>query len=782
MYHNGTKWGEHVLATAPVVAGALRIGSSEPSGNDPMSLLLRQVYHWDHAISEKDAGLFSGNLAFVPETPMVKPIVSLPTALNVREGSVVQVPVSRTGTAACQVNIRTKQNTALVTTDYIGIGPVAVNFLVGETQKLVDIQTVADTIEESLDPSENFSVVLELISGNTSCELGNAACTVSIHDTPRVQIATAVNATEGQSAVISVAKIGFGSCSVTYRTVGDTALNTQDYTGIGATTLSFSDTETTKTVSIPVLQDNATDSGEKFKVVLENPVGCKLGNATCTVTIYDVGVEPLPVGSLYTPPTVFAQFTGSGTTANVDFGIGQTPYYVTSLADTNTEGTLRHAVGASNRLILFEVGGCIKIPQSGLNMTNLANVTIAGETAPSPGIIIQGGEVYMSRSNKFNVRHITFERGYDTRQEAFETTNPVTKAYNSNGDAIIVQGNGVTKNLWIDHCATFWSNDEAIQIWRDVNELSNPSSIVVENVSITNTIIAEPLYAPEKLTNPDTGKFYKGHWQGGIPEYEHNYGTIIGDGVQRVDMQYCLQTDAFWRSPIIGGGSTIVLANLVSLNGQLGAHHGGAAWAGATKITCVGYLKITGQNSSWRKTPGIKLHGAGGTSYHADTRVWYSNLYADRGKSTYPLPETVIWGRADSATLSTTEAKLVLKETDARPIDIPTAPVEALSQEDLYNRTLLNCGPRPKDRDAKGNHVQSHIQRQYDKLTLKDGKWVNHQSEVGGFSSFTKATRSLRDGTGKFKDGTVIPAFPTETDKAAVRKWLRRFLDDVQYD
>lgn len=778
MFHNGVKSGENVLTTAPVAVGALRVGSTEPNGNEPMSVLVQQVYHWDHAIPETDAELFSGNLTFVPVGEMPKPIVSVPTAISVLEGEIVQVPVNKSGSGACQVNIRTKGNTAISLQDYNGIGPVAVSFGAGETQKLVPVQTLGDT---AADPNETFTVLLELIAGNNTCSLGNAACAVTITEPPRVAVPTTVNVMEGQAASVAITKTGTGACSVTYRTVGVDAVNTVDYTGIGATLVSFGASETTKTVTIPTLMDATSDSGEKFNVVLETPTNCTLGNASCSVVINEAGVEPDPVGQLYDPVVAFANTTSTGT--KIDFGIGQVPYYVTSLADTNTQGTLRHALSASNRLILFEVGGCIKLPYlTGLSAA-VSNVTVAGETAPSPGIILQDGTLFLSRSNRLNVRHLTIERGYDTRQESFVATNPPTRSYNSNGDAIIIQGNGVTRNVWIDHCATFWSNDESIQIWRDnVSPTDQKPEVVVDDISITNTIIAEPLYRPELLTNPATGQKYKGHWEQGVPERDHNYATIIGDGCKRIDYQHCLITDAYWRSPIIGGGTSIVLANIVSLNGVLGAHYGGASGFPPTYITCVGYLKIAGADTSWRKTPGIKLHGTNGTDYNTGSRVWYSNLYGDRGKSTYPLPDTVIWGRFDSPTLTSVEQSIV-RTSGARPIDIPTAPVQALSQQELYDRTLLNCGPRPKDRDANGKHVQPHVQRIYDKLKAKDGKWINHQSEVGGFSSFFKTSRSLRDGTGKFKDGTTIPAFPSDhTNKTAVRAWLRRFLDDVQYD
>ena len=781
LFHNGTKAGQDTLTVPTAVPAVFRISSSEPFGESPMSMLLQTVALWDHAITDDDALLFSGNLGFIPTGPAPKPIVSVPVSFSIREGESAPLVIAKSGAGACRVSVRTSAQTAVFTADYVGIEPTEVAFAANETSKTITIQTVADAV---VDPTETFLFRVSLVADDTSCELGNAITTVTILEPPRVDIPASASVTEGQPVTITMTKTGTGACSVSYRTIQSTATVNVDYTGVGPIVVNFGASETTKTVQIQTLTDATPDSGETFRVVIETPVDCTLGNASCTVTILEAGVDPDPVGQLYSTPVGFAHTDNVG--GRVDFGVGQVPYYVTSLADTNTQGTLRHALSASNRLILFEVGGCIRLPYiGGMPATNLANVTIAGETAPSPGIILQDGTLYLSRSDKLCVRHITIERGYDTRQESFVTTNPVTKTMNSNGDAIIIEGSGVTRNIWIDHCATFWSNDEAIQIWRD-GASSGTSTAVVENISITNTIVAEPLYRPETLTNPATGQAYKGHWEGGIPERDHNYGVIIGDGIKKIDMQHCLLGDCYWRGPIIGGGDTVVIANIVSNNCRLGIHHGDAVDKGATKITVNGYLKINGKNSftstASPSVSGMKLHGVGGTSYHADTRVWAANLYADRGKTTYPMPDTKVWGR-NGSTLTATEASKVVPTTSARPIDIPGAPVQALSQADLYNRALLNVGPRPKDKNAAGKHPQPHIQRQYDKLKLKDGAWVNHQSEVGGFSNLSQTNRSLRNGTGKFKDGTTIPPFPSDhTNKTAVRAWLRRFLDDVQYD
>jgi hypothetical protein len=776
-YAGGDKIGEYPVDTgtipAPETLAALRFGATDPDNLQPASLVIQAIYGWTSVLSDSDARLVSGNLNYAPASgSQPLPIISIPTALSVVEGNVLQIPVSKTGSGACSATIRTIAGTATITSDYTGFQQT-VSLAAGDTVVNVPMTTVSDTVAE---PVEGERLTVEL-SVPVGCTLGNARCTVTIAELPRLSIAEAVNVIEGAAASITITKIGIGACTVTWRTVAGTATLGSDYTGVAATTLSFASADTTKTVTVQTVDDAAAEQTENFSVVLENASGCTITTATCTVSILQTGSEIPSAGATYVTPVTFANTSVTGVKS--DFGIGQTPYYVTSLDDTNTQGTLRHAVSASNRLILFEVGGCIKLPQTGMNVTT-DNITIAGETAPSPGIIIQHGAMRLLGARNVNVRHITFERGYDTRDEA-----------DSNGDAIQIETGGtvtLTDNIWIDHCATFWTNDEAVQLWRSNNVGT------LQNVSFTNSMVCEPLYMPETITKPGSTQTYRGHYEGGVLETRHNYGFLVGYGVKRVDIQHCLFTDCYYRCPFIDGISSVVLANNLALNCVFGGHislNKELSSTGAPYYTtCVGYLKISGKDSTRPGAnythPGFKLHSA----YHpTGSKVWVTNLYSDRGKPTYLLAPTTITGNSNNTNLTTLERSVVMDTSVAisnRPIDIPTAPVQAMTAQQIYDRALLNVGPRPRDLDAAGKRKQRHLQRIIDKLRAKDGQWANHESEafIGGFSTYSQTNRSLRNGTGRFKDGvTPIPAFPaTATDKVAVRAWLRRFLDDVQYD
>lgn len=97
-------------------------------------------------------------------------------------------------------------------------------------------------------------------------------------------------------------------------------------------------------------------------------------------------------------------------------GRGGEVYIVTTLEDYDPEseepikGSLRDAISQDNRIIVFNVGGVIRL-KSKLDMTKKNNLTIAGQTAPGNGITIYGYETNLSNSNNIIMRYLRFRPG-----------------------------------------------------------------------------------------------------------------------------------------------------------------------------------------------------------------------------------------------------------------------------------------------------------------------------------------------------------------------------------
>lgn len=113
-------------------------------------------------------------------------------------------------------------------------------------------------------------------------------------------------------------------------------------------------------------------------------------------------------------------------------GRGGTVVHVTNLNDSG-DGSLRSAVSKSNRIVVFDVGGVIALKS---NLSVKGNITIEGQTAPSPGITVRYYTVEPKGDNII-IRFMRFRRGEEkdandgadaiwgrNRQDSSSTTAP----------------------------------------------------------------------------------------------------------------------------------------------------------------------------------------------------------------------------------------------------------------------------------------------------------------------------------------------------------------------
>ena len=112
------------------------------------------------------------------------------------------------------------------------------------------------------------------------------------------------------------------------------------------------------------------------------------------------------VACAQSPPRIPA---GTGFGADTPGGRGGTIYRVTNLEATGA-GSLRAALEAEGpRLVVFEVGGVLDLNGRGITISQ-PRVTVAGQTAPSPGITIIRGAVYIA-THDVRIQHIRVRPG-----------------------------------------------------------------------------------------------------------------------------------------------------------------------------------------------------------------------------------------------------------------------------------------------------------------------------------------------------------------------------------
>lgn len=175
-------------------------------------------------------------------------------------------------------------------------------------------------------------------------------------------------------------------------------------------------------------------------------------------------------------------------------GRGGKVVHVTNLNDSGT-GSFREAVKTGNRIIVFDVAGVIAL-KSDLKIGD--NITILGQTAPSPGITLRYYTVQPGNNNI--IRFLRIRRG-----EEKNINDGADASWQRNKTGII-----------FDHCSFSWSIDEVASFYDN------------------NNFTMQWCTVAESLTNPGHSKGahgYGGIWGGKLASFHHNFvGHLMNRG------------------------------------------------------------------------------------------------------------------------------------------------------------------------------------------------------------------------------------------------------------
>ena len=228
-----------------------------------------------------------------------EPEVSITGAPVVVEGTAASfvVELSAESRKTVTVSYATADGTALKSEDYTAVALTELEFRSGVTAQTISVATTVDGLDEA--DGETFTVTLSG-PGNAELATGAKTATGTINDNdgePEVSITGAPVVVEGTAAsfVVELSAESRKTVTVSYETADGTALASEDYTKVAATTLEFRSGVTAQTISVATTVDGLDEAdGETFTVTLSAPVNAELatGAKTATGTIDDNDGEP----------------------------------------------------------------------------------------------------------------------------------------------------------------------------------------------------------------------------------------------------------------------------------------------------------------------------------------------------------------------------------------------------------------------------------------------------------------------------------------------------------
>ena len=387
----------------------------------------------------------------------------------VSEGAgTVTVTVIRTNgtTGVVSVNYATTNGTALAGADYLATSGV-VSFGEGETTKSFTIPILDNA---KVDGTRTVQVLLSNPSGGAT--VSGSLAWVNIFDDDGAGTlafdADAYSVSEGaDNAVIRVVRLDGtkGEVSVVVRTQGGSASAGLDY-GTISNVLVFADGQTSRTVSVPIINDTLVEGNETVGLLLSDPTG----GAT-------LGVRQIAILNIVDDETQ-VRFSAPGYTVNE--GVGWATAFIVRTGNTNTEvfvdfaagdgtatrfndylptnGTVRFGPGETNKAIQVRIlDDALVEPSEYLNLT-LSNPTNATLGSPVVAQVnIQDNDVSFSFAS---ANYTTIEAGgwfYFTGTNFVFGTNvtiPVIRAGDTNVSVSVgfqlLDGTATATNDYLD--------------------------------------------------------------------------------------------------------------------------------------------------------------------------------------------------------------------------------------------------------------------------------------------------------------------------------------------
>jgi pectate lyase len=347
-------------------------------------------------------------------------------------------------------------------------------------------------------------------------------------------------------------------------------------------------------------------------------------------------------------------------------------------------GSLKEAIDTKGpRIVVFEVGGVIDMGRKEIKIRE-PYITIAGQTAPSPGITIIRGGIDLHGHDAI-IRHIRVRTGVDGQ--------PKRSGWEADAFSTVA-----AHDVIIDHCTFGWALDENMSASGPRFTGKTPDDWrkgTSYNVTFSYNLASEGLADASH------------------PKGEHSKGSLVHDNVTNILFYRNVFAHNVERHPLFKGGVRgAVINNLIYNPGKRAIHYNLMAleWGDHPyqngHLTAVGNV-MRGGPSTDERLPFLMLGGDGDLEYYGK-----DNIAVDKFGVALPM-----FGRYGE-----TRAKLITRD---KPLSWPEG-IAVMPTRDLETHVLENAGARPWDRDADDIRVLYFIAE-------GRGKIIDDEKEVSQY-------------------------------------------------
>jgi pectate lyase len=322
---------------------------------------------------------------------------------------------------------------------------------------------------------------------------------------------------------------------------------------------------------------------------------------------------------------------------------------------------------ASNRIVVFDVGGTFNISSASLDIKTVSNIYVAGQTAPSPVTVYGNLSQITGTTTSSNIimRYMTFRKGTGNGDDAITFKNGSSTSPNT--------------NMIFDHLSATWSEDEVLSVANFNKNVTVQYSMMTDSLTDghqygslirpevdSQVTFHHNLYGNDKSRNPRMGSY--------------NNATLTLDFVDNIIYNWS------FRAGYAGGGSDMNSpTEKVNVNWVGNYAIAGPATPLGLESTTAVTKDIAGSNPlQFKAYQALNLIDSNHNAIRDGTDTGWGMFRVSDGS---PLPVT-----------------------DQASVPFPTSPVTTTGAASAYNQVMNYVGNWWWNRDAIDSRIIGNVQ------------------------------------------------------------------------